>query len=121
LMCICWLHARRHDIPIQPRATLPEVGMALRQGVWALLAPVIVLGGIYGGIFTPTEASVASCVYALFVGTIIERRLKLADIPAIVWRATAVTALIMAIIAFSTGFGVLVAQERLANGLATWL
>lgn len=121
LMLICWLHARHRKVPVLPRARLPEIMGALRQGVWALLAPVIVLGGIYGGVFTPTEASVVSCIYALFVGTVIERRLKWRELPDIVWRAMRVTAIVMAIIAFSTGFGVMVAQEQLAVRLATWL
>ncbi|AEC21789.1 C4-dicarboxylate transport system [Pusillimonas sp. T7-7] len=121
MMCICWLHARKQNIPVQSRASFTEVISAFREGFWALLAPVIVLGGIYGGIFTPTEASVVSCVYALFVGAVIERRLTWKTIPDIVWRATRVTALIMVIIAFSTGFGVLVAQEQLATRLASWL
>jgi len=121
LMLICWLHARRHRVPVLPRARWSEIVAALRQGVWALLAPVIVLGGIYGGVFTPTEASVVSCVYALFVGVFIERRLQWRALPDIVWRAMRVTAIVMAIIAFSNGFGVMVAQEQLAVRLATWL
>lgn len=121
MMVICYLHARRRNIATLPRASLAEIGTALRDGIWALLAPCIVLGGIYGGVFTPTEASVVSCVYAIFVGTVIERRLSLKNIPEITWRAMKVTALIMAIIAFSTGFGVLVAQEQFAIRLATWL
>lgn len=121
IMVICYVHARRRRIPVQPRASLREIAQALREGIWALLAPVIVLGGIYGGIFTPTEASVASCVYALFVGIVIERRLALRAIPGIVWRAMSVTAIVMAIIAFSTGFGILVAQEQVASRLADWL
>lgn len=121
MMVICYLHARRRNIATLPRASMAEIGTALRDGIWALLAPCIVLGGIYGGIFTPTEASVVSCVYAIFVGTVIERRLSLKKIPEITWRAMKVTALIMAIIAFSTGFGVLVAQEQFAVRLATWL
>jgi len=121
LMAICWLHARRHRVPTQVRARLPEIRAALRGGVWALLAPAIVLGGIYGGVFTPTEASVVSCIYALLVGFFVERKLTLAMLPDIVWRAMRVTAIVMAIIAFSSGFGVMVAQEQLAGRLAQWL
>ena len=121
LMVVCWLHAKRKGLATQPRASLKEIITALREGVWALMAPVIVLGGIYGGVFTPTEAAVVSCVYALFVGTVIERRLDFKALPALFWRSMIVTAIIMAIIAFSAGFGVLVAQEQIAPKLATWL
>jgi len=56
---------------------------ALWEAKWALLVPIIILGGIYGGIFTPTEASVASCVYALFAGTCLYKELKIKDLPRI--------------------------------------
>lgn len=121
LLGITWLHAKRHDIPREPRATLGEVRTALGNGVWALAAPVVVLGGIYGGAFTPTEAAIVSCVYSVLVGIFIEKRLRLADMPAIILRAMRVTAMVMFIIAASAGFGWLVAQEQLAPKLATWL
>ena len=121
LSVVCWVHARRHKSPVQQRASLSEIRSALRDGIWALLAPAIVLGGIYGGVFTPTEAAVVSCVYAILVGMFIEKRLKIADIGPIVWRSLKITSIIMAIIMFSTGFGILVAQEQLAPKLAAWL
>jgi len=121
LLGITWLHAKRHDIPREPRATLGEIGTALRDGVWALAAPVVVLGGIYGGAFTPTEAAIVSCVYSLLVGIFIEKRLRLADMPGVILSAMRITAMVMFIIAASAGFGWLVAQEQLAVKLAAWL
>ena len=121
LMIICYMHAKRHKVATVPRASFAEIRSALRGGIWALLAPVIVLGGIYGGIFTPTEASVVSCVYAIFVGTVIERRLRLRELPSIIWRALSVTAIIMSIIAFSSGFGIIVAQAQVAHHMTEWL
>jgi C4-dicarboxylate transporter DctM subunit len=121
LMVVCWWHAKRNKIPTQKRASLKEIGQALREGIWALLAPVIVLGGIYGGVFTPTEAAVVSCVYALFVGMVIEKQLKFADLSPIIWRSLKITAIVMSIIVFSAGFGILIAQEQLAPKLAAWL
>src|SRR5690606_19903031 len=94
---------------------------ALREGIWALLAPTVVLGGIYGGAFTPTEAAVVACVYALFVGLVIERRLHWRQLPAVVSSAMAISAIVMAIVAVSNGFGFLVAQEQLASRRAAWL
>jgi C4-dicarboxylate transporter DctM subunit len=93
----------------------------LREGIWALLAPVVVLGGIYGGAFTPTEAAVMACVYALFIGLVVERRLTLAQLPGIIARAMAISAIVMAIVAVSSGFSFLIAQEQLAGQLAAWL
>ncbi|MBE0627706.1 MAG: TRAP transporter large permease [Burkholderiales bacterium] len=121
LMGITWLHARRHDIPLEPRASSGEVRAALGEGVWALAAPVLVLGGIYGGAFTPTEAAIVSCVYSMLVGIFIEGRLRISDMPEVILRAMRITAMVMFIIAASAGFGWLVAQEQLALKLAAWL
>jgi C4-dicarboxylate transporter DctM subunit len=105
----------------EARAGWRERIAALREGIWALLAPVVVLGGIYGGAFTPTEAAVAACVYALVVGVVIERRLRWRDLPGIVSRAMSISGVVMAVVAVSSGFGFLVAQEQLATKLALWL
>lgn len=121
LMVITWFHAKRHRIPLEKRATFAEVRAAFREGVWALAAPLVVLGGIYGGAFTPTEAAIVSCVYSLAVGVFVEKRLRIADLPEVVMRAMRITAVVMFIIAASSGFGWLVAQEQLAPKLAGWL
>ena len=121
LMALTFLHAGKHDIPRQPRATLREVGTALREGVWALATPLVVLGGIYGGAFTPTEAAIVACVYSLLVGTFVERKINVGNLPDLIVRAMRITAMVMFIIAASGGFGWLVAQEQLALKLATWL
>jgi len=121
LLVICWWQARRQGIPLEPRASRGEILKALNDGKWALMTPVLVLGGIYSGVFTPTEAAVMSCLYGLFVGFVVERRLKLRDFPEITFRAMRITAIVMFIIAASGGFGVLVAQEQVATKLAAWL
>ena len=121
LMALTFLHAGKHDIPRQARATLREVGTALREGVWALATPLVVLGGIYGGAFTPTEAAIVACVYSLLVGTFVERKINFGNLPDLIVRAMRITAMVMFIIAASGGFGWLVAQEQLALKLATWL
>ncbi|AEQ52680.1 TRAP transporter large permease [Pelagibacterium halotolerans] len=120
-MIITWFHAKKHNIPRMPRASWSEIRQAFRNGIWALMAPVLVLGGIYSGIFTPTEAGVASCLYAIVVGTFVERRIRLRDLPDIIMSAAKTSGMIMFIIAASSGFGWLVAQERLAVGAAEFL
>jgi tripartite ATP-independent transporter DctM subunit len=113
--------ALRDKQPREKAATFADRVAALKEGIWALLAPVVVLGGIYGGAFTPTEAAVVACLYALFVGVVIEGRLRIAQLPQVISRAMAISAIVMAIIAVSSGFGFLVAQEQLATKLASWL
>ncbi|MEO7853202.1 MAG: TRAP transporter large permease, partial [Rubrivivax sp.] len=121
MMAIIVVQALRAKRPREARASAGEKLAALREGIWALLAPAVVLGGIYGGAFTPTEAAVVACVYALFVGLVIERRLRWRELPAVVSGAMAISAIVMAIVAASNGFGFLVAQEQLATRLATWM
>lgn len=121
LLAVCYVHARRNGVPRLVRATRSEVRQAFKRGKWALLSPVLVLGGIYGGIFTPTEAAAMGCVYALAIGMFVEHRLKLAMLPELLLRSARMSALVTAIIAVSAGFGVLVAQERIAVDLAAWL
>ena len=111
LMAIAWMHARRHDIAREPRATMTEIRGGFRAGIWALAAPLVVLGGIYGGAFTPTEAAIVSCVYSALVGIFVEKRLRLAELPGVILRAIRITAMVMFIIAASAGFGWLMARN----------
>ena len=121
LLVICYVHAKRNGVPKQSKASWKEVGDAFASGKWALLSPFIVLGGIYGGIFTPTEAAGVSCAYALLIGIFVEHRIKVPDIPAITLRAIRTSSIVTAIIAVSAGFGVLIAQEQIATNFAGWL
>lgn len=120
-MCITWWYAKRNNIPSQPRASRGEIAAAFKEGIWALMAPLLVLGGIYTGVFTPTEAGVVSCLYAIVVGVFIERRIRLSDLPGIIMSAGRTSGMIMFIIAASSGFGWLIAQERLAVRAAEFL
>lgn len=121
LLVICWFHARRAGVPRGERASWREVAEAFSQGKWALFSPVVVLGGIYGGIFTPTEAAAVSCIYALIVGIVFERRIGLRDLATIFIKSVRTSAMVTAIIAVSAGFGVMIAQERIAVDFANWL
>src|SRR3990167_8279595 len=75
------------------------VGKATLQAGWALLMPVIILGGIYGGIFTPTEASAVAVLYALIVGVVIYREIQVPDLWTILRKSVISSAVIMFIIA----------------------
>ncbi|MCS6891540.1 MAG: TRAP transporter large permease [Rhodovarius sp.] len=121
LLVICRLHAARRQVPLLPRASLREIAVAFARGRWALASPLLVLGGIYGGVFTPTEAAAVSCVYALLVGLLVERRLTLRALPEIFVSAMRTSAIVCAIIAVSAGFGILIAQEQIATRFASWL
>ena len=78
LYCVVW--AIRYKVPRQPRATLAEIWTAARDVLWGLGMPLIILGGIYGGVFTATEAAAVSVVYAAFVCAVIYRQIDLAGL-----------------------------------------
>lgn len=73
----CFIVARQRGYGGEQKATLRELGQAFAEAFWGLLTPVIILGGIYGGIFTPTEAAAVACVYGFFVGFVVYRTLDL--------------------------------------------
>jgi C4-dicarboxylate transporter DctM subunit len=72
----CWIHAWRHNIEPLPRLPFREQVARLWRSVWAVGLPVIIFGGIYSGVFTPTEAAAAACVYAAFVEVVVYRKIK---------------------------------------------
>jgi C4-dicarboxylate transporter DctM subunit len=94
---------------------------ATRDAGWALLMPVIILGGIYGGVFTPTEASVIAVFYALGVGLVIHRELKLADIVVVLRKSVISSAVIMFIIANAGLFAFLLTRAGIPDAIGQWL
>jgi len=88
---------------------------------WALLMPGIILGGILGGIFTPTEAAVVAAIYGLLVGFFIYRELKLRDLPKIFAKAAVATSTVMLLIAMANIFGWILTAERVPQNVAAYL
>lgn len=95
-----------------------NVGRSLMDGIWALLVPVIILGGIYGGIFTPTEAAAVAVAYGLIVGLFVYRDLKAKDLYRIFGSAALTTATIMVILGTATTFGRILTLERIPTMIA---
>jgi len=90
-------------------------------GVWAVLMPVIILGGIYAGIFTPTEAAAVAVFYGLFVGLFVYREMKLSHLPKILVDSACGTAVIMLIMATANYFGWVLTSQRIPQAIATAL
>lgn len=97
---------------------LGQVGRALRRASLSLLMPVIVLGGIYGGVFTPTEAAVVAVAYALFLGTVAYREVRLRELPAILSSAAITSAVVIIIVAFAAVFAYGLAIYQIPQSLA---
>lgn len=126
LVIVVMVEARRKGIqPAQKKATAKERWDAFKDAFWGFLMPIIILGGIYGGIFTPTEAAAVSVVYGLFVGMVIYREVKIKDLFDICVDSAKTTGGIMLIVAcaslFSyvcTKFGIADAASELLGSIA---
>lgn len=121
LMSLCWLHARRHGIAPQPKASRTEVWQAFNAAKWALCGPVIVLGGIYGGIVTPTEAAIVAAVFALILGFGAYRELTLSNIGPVTRNSLKTMTIVMFIIALANGFGWIMAFEQIPGRVTSSL
>lgn len=124
LVLMAWavVHARRNGIGSGTQATWREQLAALNEAKWGLLLPVVILGGIYGGIFTPTEAAVISVVLASVLALLVYREMKLPDMLDTTISATLTTSALMFIVAAAAIFGRLLtikeAPEALVNALS---
>ena len=113
LIVVAMWTTRNMEIELLPKATSEERWNSFKEAFWGLLMPAIILGGIYGGIFTPTEAAAASAVYGLFVGFFIYRTLKLKDLYEIFVNSTTTTAVVMFITATASLFAYILTRARL--------
>ena len=118
LMIVCYWEAVRHDYPREKRATLAEFFAVLRDAIWALMMPVIILGGILSGVFTATEAGVAAVVYAFFVGMVVHRDLKWHHLSHALVGTVVATGVVMLLVATSTLFAWLITVERVPQMVA---
>ena len=99
LMITWWFVMRKEQVEVYPRKSWKEVLHAARQAVWALLLPVIIIAGLRGGIFTPTEAAVVAAFYALAVGMLIYRELKWKDMYNVLVAAAKTSSVVMFLVA----------------------
>ena len=129
LMVAIYIRARMIDLPRQPRATMREVIVAGRESLWGMLLLVIILGGIYGGIFTPTEAAAVAAVYAFFIAVFVYRDIGMGHVPKVLIDASRVTVMLMFIVANALLFAHVLTTERIpqaiteqivAMGMAPW-
>jgi C4-dicarboxylate transporter DctM subunit len=117
----CFVAGKRGGFERARRPSLKELGASLRDGIWGLLMPVIVLGGIYAGVFTPTEAAAVSVIYAAFVGSFVYKDIKPRDYVNILRDSAAVAAMIMFIITAAAAFSWLLTSQQIPQGVATWM
>jgi C4-dicarboxylate transporter DctM subunit len=121
LLAVTYGVARWHRFPTLPRASLREIGQAFREAAWGLGLAVVVIGGIYGGLFTPTEAAAVSAVYAFFVAVFVYRELPLAKVPRVLLEAANMSAMLLYIITNAILFSFLLTTENIPQQLAQWI
>ncbi len=121
LMAFVWVYCKIKGWGKNDGDGRMPLGRATLQAGWALLMPVIILGGIYGGVFTPTEASAVAVFYALVVGVVIYREIKVKDLYAILRKSALSSAVIMFIIANAGLFAFLITRAGVPDAIGRWL
>ncbi len=113
--------AWKNNYPRMQKASWPEALVAFRDSVWGLLLIVIVLGGIYTGAFTPTEAAAVSAVYAFVVAVFVYRDMKLKEVPKVLLASANMSAMILYIITNAVLFSFLMTSEQIPQAMTAWI
>jgi len=113
--------AWKHDYPRLPRASWAQRWVAFRRCIWGLLLIAVVLGGIYAGWFTPTEAAAVSAVYAFFIAVFVYKDMTLRDVPKVLLSSANMSAMILYIITNAVLFSFLMANENIPQQIASWI
>jgi C4-dicarboxylate transporter DctM subunit len=116
-----WYRAWRNNYPRMPKATIGQRLDAFRQSIWGLLLIFIVIGGIYTGLFTPTEAAAMSAVYAFVIAVFVYKDLKLSDVPRVLLSSANLSAMLLYIITNAVLFSFLMTHENIPQALAAWM
>ncbi len=118
---VSWWIARKNDYPRMPKATGIQRLKAFRESVWGLLLIVIVLGGIYSGLFTPTEAAAMSAVYAFVIAVFVYKDITIAKIPKVLLDSASMSAMLLYIITNAVLFSFLMTHEQIPQIMADWI
>ena len=124
LMVSVYLYAKKHGFPVEPKSRFREIAVSFKDSLWAMLTPVIIMGGIISGVFTPTEAAAVAALYAFFVSIFIYRSMNWKGVLEVLIETVRVTAVIMLIIAMANAFGWVVGLTQLpallSQAMGTW-
>lgn len=118
---VTWYRARKFDYPRQPKASTAERIKAFRESMWGLLLIVVVMGGIYTGMFTPTEAAAMSAMYAFVVAVFVYRDMPLRDVPKVLLNSANMSAMLLYIITNAVLFSFIMTNENIPQALAEWM
>ena len=113
-----WLMNRKKDYPVEPRATLKQLGKAFIKAFPALMMPIIMMGGILSGMFTPTEAGVVACVYAYLVAKFVYKKMDLKTLKRSLVNAAKSSAIVMLVVATTQALGIVITVARIPQQIA---
>lgn len=123
-------YAKKKDIPITPRPSWATIRQSSKGAIWAALAPIVIFGGIYGGLFTPTEAAGVACIYTIIISMFVYREITWADLWRITVDSATLSAQILIIVSAAGAFAWLITTSGLPTklvaevgswGLSTWM
>jgi len=121
MMIVSWVLAKKRGIVTEGNFSLVAIAKAFKDSFFALLTPVIIIGGIYGGIFTPTEAAAVAGVYGILIGMFIYKELKFKDFPKIIFQAVIGTTMIMLLVGAANVFGWLLTNLQIPHKIAEYV
>ncbi|HEX5394677.1 MAG TPA: TRAP transporter large permease subunit [Rhodocyclaceae bacterium] len=121
LGAVTWYRAKKYDYPRQPKASWGERFKALRESFWGLALIVVVMGGIYSGVFTPTEAAAMAAVYAFIVAVFVYKDMDLKKVPKVLLDSANMSAMLLYIITNAVLFSFIMTNENVPQALAQWL
>lgn len=122
LMVMIKIMADKYDFPVATkRATWKEKGQASLKAFFPLMTPVIILGGILAGVFTPTEAAAVAVAYAVFIGLFVLRTLKVSDLPSVLGKAATTSAVVLLLVGASMAFKTVVSLSHAPEILADFI
>lgn len=122
MLCIVtWWLARNRDYPRLPKASWGETVRTFRESVWGLMLVVIIIGGIYSGLFTATEAAAMAAVYSFIIAVFVYKAIKMVDVPRVLLRAANTSAMLLYIVTNAVLFSFVLSNENLPATLADWI
>jgi C4-dicarboxylate transporter DctM subunit len=120
LCTVTWWIARKNNYPRLPRSNWKQRWVSFRKSVWGLMLVVIIIGGIYSGIFTATEAAAMAAVYSFFVSVFVYKDLKMRDVPRVLLQSANMSAMLLYIITNAVLFSFILTDQNIPNALAHW-
>lgn len=121
LMVLTYFYAKKLGIKGEKKSSMREIGVAFKEAIWALIMPAIIIGGIVGGIFTPTEAGAIAVVYAFIIGKFVYKEFTMKDLPKILQKSAGMTSMSLLIVAGAAIFSFLVAYAKVPQAVVGFL